>query len=276
MSTPANGGAGGPGAAGTSRGTRGTSRPVIGISCYVEDVDRSPWRAQRSAVLPHRYVDHLERAGAVAVVLPPRPDADDDLAAAVLDRLDGLVIAGGPDVQADRYDAEPHPASQRPRPDRDAWELALSRVSAERALPVLGICRGMQVMAVAAGAALVQHVPDVVGHEAHCPRPGEYSTHHAQPVPGTRLADVLGTDELSVPTYHHQAVEPSTLAGTAYVPSAWHADGTLEAMEDPSAPFRLAVQWHPEASDDTRLFDALVAATQDRAVGAPGDRGPAG
>jgi putative glutamine amidotransferase len=273
VSTGSTGSAGGTGGTG---GTGRSGRPVIGVSCYVEDVDRSPWRAQRSAVLPHRYVDHLERAGAVAVVLPPRPDADDDLAAAVLDRLDGLVIAGGPDVQADRYDAEPHPTSQRPRPDRDAWELALSRVSEERGLPVLGICRGMQVMAVAAGATLVQHVPDVVGHEAHCPRPGEYTTHHAQPVAGTRLAQVLGTDELSVPTYHHQAVEPTTLADTAYVPSAWHADGTLEAMEDPSAPFRLAVQWHPEASDDTRLFEALVAATRDRAVGAQGVRGPAG
>ena len=98
--------------------------PVIGVSCYVEDVDRSPWVAQRSVVLPHRYIDQLERAGAVAVVLPPRHDADDDLAAAVLERLDGLVIAGGADVEADLYDADPHPTAQRPRRDRDQWELA--------------------------------------------------------------------------------------------------------------------------------------------------------
>ena len=169
------------------------SRPVVGVSCYVEDVDRSPWVAQRSAVLPHRYVTHLEDAGALAVVLPPRPDADDAMAAAVLDRLDGLVIAGGADIDARRYGAAPHATSQPPRADRDAWELALARVSAERDLPVLGICRGMQVMAVAAGGVLDQHLPDVVGHDSHCPRPGEYSSHHAQPVEGTLLARLLGT-----------------------------------------------------------------------------------
>ena len=130
--------------------------PVIGVSCYVEDVDRHPWTEQLSAVLPHGYLEHLERAGAVAVVLPPRPDADDHLAAAVLERLDGLVIAGGADVEAARYDAPPHPTSQTPRPDRDAWELALSRVSAELDLPVLGVCRGMQIMAVQAGGELDQ------------------------------------------------------------------------------------------------------------------------
>ena len=234
--------------------------PVIGVSCYVEDVDRSPWRAQRSAVLPHRYVEQLERAGAVVVVLPPRPDADDTLAAAVLSRVDGLVIAGGADVQADRYDAEPHPTSQPPRPDRDEWELALARVSAALDLPVLGVCRGMQVMAVEAGAVLDQHLPDVVGHDAHCPLPGEYTSHHATPVAGTRLAALLGTDPLDVPTYHHQAVRPDSLAGTPYRPAAWHEDGTLEGMEDDSSAFRLAVQWHPEVGDDGRLFDALVEA----------------
>ena len=235
-------------------------RPVVGVSCYVEDVDRHPWLGQRSTVLPHRYVEQLERAGAVAVVLPPRPDADDDLAAAVLERLDGLVIAGGADVEATLYDADPHPTSQSPRPERDAWELALARVSAARDLPVLGICRGMQVMAVAVGGVLDQHLPEVVGHESHCPRPGEYTSHHVAPSEGSRLAALLGTEPIDVPTYHHQAVRPESLEGTAYRPSAWHADGTLEAMEDPASTFRLAVQWHPEAGDDGRLFDALVAA----------------
>jgi putative glutamine amidotransferase len=245
-------------------GDMNASRPVIGVSCYVEDVDRHPWTAQRSVVLPHRYVDQLERAGAIAVVLPPRPDADDDLALAVLERLDGLVLAGGADVEAARYGAPPHPTSQAPRPDRDAWELSLARVSAEIDLPVLGVCRGMQVMAVEAGGVLDQHLPDVVGHDAHCPRPGEYTSHHATPVDGTRLAGLLGTDPLEVPTYHHQAVRPASLEGTAYRLSAWHADGTLEAMEDPSSGFRLAVQWHPEAGDDGRLFEALVAAAAGR------------
>jgi len=174
------------------------------------------------------------------------------------------VIAGGADVDAARYDAPPHPTSQAPRPDRDAWELALSRVSAELDLPVLGVCRGMQIMAVQAGGALDQHVPDVVGHDGHNPLPGEYTSHDATPVAGTRLAALLGTDPLDVPTYHHQAVRAPSLEGTTYRPSAWHADGTLEAMEDPTAGFRIAVQWHPEASDDGRLFEALVAAAARR------------
>ncbi|MFQ6170183.1 gamma-glutamyl-gamma-aminobutyrate hydrolase family protein [Oryzobacter sp. R7] len=244
-------------------GTR-PARPVIGVSCYVEDVDRRPWVAQRSAVLPHRYVEQLERAGAVVVVLPPRSDADEAMALEVLERLDAVVIAGGADVAADRYGADPHPTSQSPRPDRDAWELALCRASATLELPALGICRGMQVMAVAAGARLEQHVPDRVGHDSHCPRPGEYASHHATPVEGSRLADLLGTDPLQVPTYHHQAVVPETLDGSGWVPSAWHEDGTLEAMEDPSPGFRVAVQWHPEAGDDPRLFEALVEAARRR------------
>lgn len=243
---------------------RHTSRPVIGVSAYVEPVDRSVWVQQHSAVLPHRYVDHLERAGAIAVILPPRHDADDEMADAVLARLDGLVIAGGADIEAVHYDAEPHPTSQPPRADRDAWELALARVSAQRDLPVLGICRGMQVMAVAAGATLEQHLPDLVGHDAHCPRPGEYTSHHVAPSAGTTLAVVLGTSPIDVPTYHHQAVRPESLEVTAYRPSAWHADGTLEAMEDPTSAFRLAVQWHPEAGEDGRLFEALVGAAASR------------
>lgn len=237
-------------------------RPVIGVSCYVEEVDRPPWVAQRSAVLPHGYVEHLERAGALAVLLPPRADADDAMAAEVLDRLDALVIAGGADVDAGRYAGVPHEASQAPRPDRDSWELALARVSAERDLPVLGVCRGMQVMAVAAGGSLDQHLPDVVGHEAHSPAPGVYASHHVDVVADTLLAGVLGTEPMDVPTYHHQSVRAESVPGTAYVPCAWHEDGTLEAMESPASRFRLAVQWHPEMGNDGRLFAALVGAAR--------------
>ncbi|MBM6400510.1 gamma-glutamyl-gamma-aminobutyrate hydrolase family protein [Phycicoccus sonneratiae] len=249
-------------------------RPVIGITCYVEDVDRPPWVGQRSAVLPYRYVAQVEAAGGLAVVLPPRPDVDEAMAREVVERLDGLVVAGGADVSAHLYGAAPHPTSQDPRPDRDAWETALVRAAEEVDLPVLGICRGMQVMAVAAGGRIEQHVPDRVGHEAHSPRPGVYSSHHVDPVDGSRLAGLLGDEPLDVPTYHHQAVVPDSLDGTGWAPSAWHEDGTLEAMEDPRSRFRLAVQWHAEEGESPALFAALVSEARSVADGADERGGP--
>lgn len=228
--------------------------PVIGVTAYVEPVSRGDWSGQHSAVLPYDYVAAIERAGGIAVVLPPRADADDALVRALLARLDAVVIAGGADVEPSRYAALPHPSVQAPRPDRDEFELAVARVSAELDLPLLGICRGMQVMAVAAGGSLEQHLPDRVGHTAHSPTLGVYASHHVSVVEGSHLADVLGTDPLDVPTYHHQAVTEHP----GYVASAWHEDGTVEAMEDPAHGFRLAVQWHPEAGADGRLFEALV------------------
>ncbi|MFN8046307.1 MAG: gamma-glutamyl-gamma-aminobutyrate hydrolase family protein [Dermatophilaceae bacterium] len=238
------------------------ARPVIGISCYVEKIDRTPWTQQWSAVLPHMYIDHVEAAGGAAVILPPRLDADEHLARDVLARVDGLIIAGGADVESVHYGAAPHPTSQSPRPDRDQWELALARVSHAVDLPVLGICRGMQVMAVAAGGVIEQHLPDRVGSEEHLPELGVYAVHPVSVVADTRLAGLLGAGEIDVPTYHHQGVEPASLARTGYTIAAWHADGTPEALEDSNAAFRLAVQWHPEAGADGRLFDGLVAAAR--------------
>ena len=237
-------------------------RPVIGISCYVEEIDRDPWTAQRSAVLPYDYIRHVEAAGGLALVLPPRVDVDDALLSQVLDRLDGLIIAGGADVEASRYGAPPHATSQSPRPDRDAFEIGLARASRGRDLPVLGICRGMQIMAVADGGRLEQHVPDRVGTDVHSVAAGVYGQHPVTAVAGTVLAGIVGTQELSVPTYHHQAVVPDSLEGTAYRFSAWHPDGTLEGMEEPEARFRVAVQWHPEMGSDPRLFDALIDASR--------------
>jgi putative glutamine amidotransferase len=242
-----------------------TRRPVVGLTSYVEEVDRSPWVGQRSAVLPHRYVAHVERAGGLAVLLPPRADVDEAMARELVGRLDGLVLVGGADVEASRYGASPHPTSQSPRPDRDAWEIALLAAAVESDLPVLGICRGMQVMAVAAGAVLDQHLPDRVGHEGHCPRPGMYASHHVLPVPGTRVARLLGGGPLDVPTYHHQGVRPESLEGSGWIAAAWHDDGTLEAMEDPSGCFRVAVQWHAEEDEGAALFEALVTAAGERA-----------
>ena len=247
------------------------AKPVVGVSCYVEAVDRSPWRGQRSAVLPMDYVDHLTRAGAVAVLLPP-PGATDveELTAevaSIVERLDGLVIAGGADVAAGRYGASSHPSSQDPRPDRDAWELALVRAALAAGLPLLGVCRGMQLMAVASGGALIQHLPDVVGTDVHCPAPGVFTRHTVDVLAGTVLAGILSEGLLDVPTYHHQAV--ATHPG--YRVAARHTDGTIEAIEvaEPTESSQhealcLGVQWHPEAADDPRLFSALVRAATRR------------
>ena len=229
-------------------------RPVIGITCYVEAASRGDWTDVPSALLPQDYVTKVERAGGIALLIPPRLDADDGLALEVMSRLDGVILAGGADVEPSRYAAQPHPSVQPGRPDRDALELALARVSAGQDSAVRGICRGMQVMAVAAGGQLEQHVPDRVGHSEHSPAPGVYGTHPVATVEGTRVAGIVG-GELDVPTYHHQSV----LTHPGYVPAAWAPDGTLEAMEDPNARFRIAVQWHPEAGRDPRLFEALVA-----------------
>jgi putative glutamine amidotransferase len=232
-----------------------SSRPIIGITCYVEEAVRGVWENMPHALLPHNYVTKVERAGGIAVLIPPRVDADAEMARAVMSRLDGLILAGGADVDPARYAAEPHPSVQQTRPDRDAFELALAAVTKQLDTPVLGICRGMQVMAVAAGGTLEQHVPDRVGHEDHSPRSVDYGSHSVRTVEGTRLNELLG-QEVVVPSSHHQSV----LSHPGYLPTAWAPDGTLEAMEHPASRFRLAVQWHPEAGDDTRLFDALILA----------------
>jgi putative glutamine amidotransferase len=260
----------------------GAVRPVVGITCYAGDVTRGDWVDQPTTFVPTRYVDFVERAGGVAVLLPPgrERDADEERALAVLSHLDALVVAGGADVQPWRYGAEPHALSHADAPDRDGWEVALVRATRTTGTPLLGICRGMQVMAVEAGGTLVQHLPDVVGHEQHSPHLGAYGEHPVRPVPGTRVAAILGEEERVVPTYHHQSVRTHP----GYAVAARHPDGTVEALEPAGAstdapdrsapdgpgggtaygrPFRLGVQWHPEAGTDLRLAEALVAAARE-------------
>jgi putative glutamine amidotransferase len=231
-------------------------RPVIGITSYVEPASWGPWVGVSAGLLPYSYIAKVEQSGGIALVIPPRHDADADWAASVLWPLDGLILAGGVDVEPSRYGASRHASVQDSRQDRDAAEIALARAAVESDLPLLGICRGMQVMAVAAGGTLEQHVPDRVGHTGHAPGIGSYGQHQVQIEPASQLAGIIGTSA-AVPSYHHQAV--STHPG--YTATAWDpSDRTLEAMEDPTASFRLAVQWHPEVADDLRLFQALIAA----------------
>lgn len=231
-------------------------RPLIGISTYREQARWGVWDEQAD-LLPAGYARSIERAGGVPVLLPPGDPAG---AGSVVARLDGLVIAGGADVEPAQYGADPHVRTTAWRTERDEWELALL-ASAPASLPVLGICRGMQVMAVQAGGTLDQHVPDLVGGDAHSPGGAEFGEIPVDVVAGTRLAAAIG-DQASVRCHHHQAVRDHP----GYVPAARAADGTLEAMEDPDHRFRLAVQWHPETTDDAGLFTALVAAATTRLI----------
>ncbi len=228
--------------------------PLIGLTTYREQARWGVWD-QPADLLQVEYADAVVRAGGVPVLLPPATE-DPGAAAAVVARLDGLVVTGGADVDPGRYGEQPHPRTASWRPDRDAWELALLGPAAAADLPTLGVCRGMQVMAVAAGGSLDQHTPDLVGHERHSPGGDafgevEVSTSESS----TLLRSVLGP-QVTVHCHHHQSVR--THPGYAAVAQA--ADGTLEAMEAPGDRFCLAVQWHPEMGRDQRLFDALVGA----------------
>ena len=222
-------------------------RPIIGITSYVEPASWGVWRDVPAALLPHAYVRAVEEAGGRAILVPPDPDGTE-----ILRVLDGLVLAGGPDIDASRYGAEPHPRADS-RPERDTGEFAL----AGSGLPTLGVCRGMQLLAVAYGGRLHQHLPDVLGHDKHRPAVGVYGTHGARFLPGSRIERIMGGDS-EVNSYHHQGVaDPGGLTVTG-----WADDGLIEAVEDPAHPFLVGVQWHPEADGDIRPFRALVDASR--------------
>jgi putative glutamine amidotransferase len=231
-------------------------KPLIGLTSYRERARWGVWD-QPADLLPVMYADAIVRAGGVPVVLPPATD-DADAAAAVVGRIDGLVVSGGADVDPGSYGEEPHERTVMWRPDRDAWELALLTSAAAQNLPTLGVCRGMQVMAVATGGTLDQHTPDQVGHEEHSPGADAFGDIDVTVVEDSRLHTILGP-AVTVRCHHHQSVR----SHPGYAASASAADGTLEAMEAEGTRFCLGVQWHPEAGRDQRLFDALVKAATD-------------
>jgi gamma-glutamyl-gamma-aminobutyrate hydrolase PuuD len=251
----------------TSPGAGSTgAAPVIGLTAYCEQARWARWDA-RAVLLPASYGDQVRRAGGVPVLLPPVPAI-----ARVAGRLDGLVLTGGGDIDPATYGELSHPRTTRVSPERDEAELAVLAAALAAGIPVLGICRGLQVLNVARGGTLCQHLPEEAGHT---PPPGTFGSHRVRLAPGSRLAQIhgalAGDFEFDVATSHHQAIGR---LGDGLVPAGWALDGVIEAVElDPGEhPFVLAVQWHPEAGRDDRLMAALVAAA--RGAGSPFDEEP--
>jgi len=226
------------------------ARPLIGITTYVEEARWSHWVAS-AALIPFAYVRAVERAGGRALLVPP----DDDGVEETLDALDGLILSGGNDVDPAAYGAQPHAATGGVRPERDRAELALLEGALARDMPVLAVCRGSQLLNVARGGDLVQHLPEVVGDEKHRETPGVFSAHGVRVDPASRLGGLVG-DRAPVQSHHHQGFGR---VGADLREAAWADDGTLEAVEDPSKRFALGVLWHPEEGEDAALFEALVA-----------------
>ena len=224
-------------------------RPVIGITTYAQEASWGVWRLP-AALIPLDYVDAVERAGGRPVLIPPSENG----VAETLDTLDGVVFSGGADVDPSLYGAEPHPETDTPQARRDAGELALLEAALERDMPTLAICRGFQLLNIARGGDLVQHLPDEIGSDEHKQAPGVFAQHPVEVKEGTRLAAMVGARS-EVTSHHHQGI---SRIGRGLVEAAWAGDGTLEGVEDPSQRFLVGVQWHPEAGEDEALFRNLV------------------
>jgi putative glutamine amidotransferase len=242
---------------GLSDSERLARRPVVGLTTYLEEIHNGSW-GFRAGYAPEPYIQGVIGAGAGVALLPPQP-TDTETVDAVLDSIDGLVLTGGYDLDPATYGQEPHSSTDDPRTDRDAWEFALLRCALERGLPVLGICRGIQVLNAVFGGTLHQHLPDVLGHTKHRAGDGVFTKLPVRTVPGTKLAELMG-ESAEGACMHHQAIDK---VGDGLVVSAWDADGVVEGLELPGDGFMVAVQWHPERTlEDLRLFKAVVEAAR--------------
>jgi putative glutamine amidotransferase len=224
-------------------------RPLIGITTYLTPARFGHWELD-SALVPAAYVQAVQTAGGRPLLIPPEDDGLEE----TLDALDGLLFSGGSDLDPELYGHEAHDETNGVAPGRDRAELALLTAALERDMPVLAVCRGSQILNVARGGDLVQHLPDVVGDEKHKHTPGVFSDHDVDVEPKSRLGELLG-DRVPVKSHHHQGFGK---LGEGLRETAWAEDGTIEGLEDPTRRFALGVLWHPEAGEDFALFDALV------------------
>jgi putative glutamine amidotransferase len=237
----------------------GESPPVIGICAAVERVSWGVWNEYEVTLVPRSYVRAVQRAGGLGIVLPP-DDAAAESPDLLLDRIDALILAGGADLDPSSYGAEPHPETRGSWPDRDRFELALARRALARDLPLLGICRGMQLLNVALGGSLDQHLPDSVGSGIHRALGGTFGEHHVRLSPDSLACAAAGREGFVVFSHHHQGIER---VGEGLRVSGWSVDDDLvEAIELPGNRFALGVVWHPEEDPESRVIAALVDAAR--------------
>lgn len=234
--------------------------PVIGIPAPVLRARWGPWDDD-ALVVPAGYLRAVHAAGGMVAAMAPGGPEDPD---GILDRVDGLLLIGGSDVDAAAYDAAPHPETDPPDAVRDGFEFALVRAALDRDIPLLAVCRGMQVLNVACGGRLVQHLPERVGHDDHRRQVGSFADadHEVRLAAGSLAARVVGEEIHRVASHHHQAID---VVGDGLIETGWALrDGLIEAVESPDHRFALGVQWHPEEDSDSPVIAALVAAARDR------------
>jgi putative glutamine amidotransferase len=231
-------------------------RPAIGICTALETARWGIWE-QRAALTPLGYIRAIQRADGLAIMVPPDPGLVDD-PDEMLDRIDALILAGGADIDPGSYGAERHPETKRTVPERDRAEIALASRAVERDMPVLGICRGMQLVNVALGGTLRQHVPDLVGHDGHRRNPGSFenSDHDVQLAAGSLAARAAGEELHATKSHHHQSID--AVGEGLVITGVSTLDQLPEALEAPARRFVLGVQWHPEADEKSRVISALV------------------
>jgi putative glutamine amidotransferase len=232
------------------------ARPVIGICTALERARWSVWD-QQAYLLPRSYIDAVQREGGIALMLPPdgRVEEEPD---GILDLIDGLILAGGADIDPASYGEEPHPETRGTVPERDRFELALARRALERDIPLLGVCRGMQLMNIATGGTLLQHLPESHGHHEHRRNPGTFqgADHDVRLQDGSLAARAAGEAVHQTKSHHHQGIDR---IGEGFEITGWSViDDLPEAFEAPDRRFALGVQWHPEADERSRLISALV------------------
>jgi putative glutamine amidotransferase len=231
------------------------SRPNIGITAATENVSYGVWDEIPALMSPASYADAVQRAGGRPLLLLPDPEDTED-PGEVLDLVDALILTGGAgDIDPALYGQERHPETGPIQGERDAYEIALVRGALEREMPILGICRGMQIINVVYGGSLEQHLPDVLGHEEHRHTPGTYSDHEVRLEPGSLAARATGEERSQAKSHHHQGIKG---VGSGLAVTGWADDETVEALEDPSCPFVLGVLWHPEEDEKSQVIKALV------------------